>query len=178
MQNGMCKEALRNEIKARKRHFSGLFGEMSLAHIRRLLAHPRIVEAQTVLMYCSLSDEVDTHAALDRLVAMGKTVLLPRVTGPDTMELRVYSSPDDLQIGAFHIEEPKGILWTDYAHIDVAVVPGLAFDAQGHRLGRGRGYYDRLLPGLAAYKIGLCFDFQRVEEVPCDVYDMPVDEVL
>ena len=62
--------------------------------------------------------------------------------------------------------------------IDTALVPGMAYDAQGHRLGRGKGYYDRLLAGLDCRKIGVCFDFQKVSEVPVDVHDIPVDIVV
>jgi 5,10-methenyltetrahydrofolate synthetase len=80
--------------------------------------------------------------------------------------------------GAFHILEPIGEQFADYEKIDVALVPGMAFDAAGHRLGRGKGYYDRFLaahPHL--YKIGVCFPFQHVAEVPVNEYDVCMDEV-
>ena len=64
-------------------------------------------------------------------------------------------------------------------HLDVVLIPGVAFDAAGHRLGRGRGYYDRFLAAYPyIYKIGVCFDFQKVAEVPTDEHDMLVDEVI
>lgn len=87
-------------------------------------------------------------------------ILLPVVIGND-LELRVYTSPADLAIGAYGIEEPTGALFTDYATIDLVIVPGVAFDRDGNRLGRGKGYYDRLLPRIpSAYKVGICFPFQ------------------
>jgi 5,10-methenyltetrahydrofolate synthetase len=104
--------------------------------------------------------------------------VLPKVTGDETMELRRYSSQEDLAEGAFHIMEPVGDAFTDYDDIDVVLVPGMAFDAAGHRLGRGKGYYDRFLaahPHL--YKIGICFPFQRVAEVPTEDYDVCMNEV-
>ena len=104
-----------------------------------------LAEAQTIMAYYSLPDEVNTHALIDELVAEGKTVLLPKVTGDDTMELRRYTGRDDLQEGSYHILEPVGEPFTDYAAIDLILVPGIAFDAAGHRLGRGRGNYDRFL---------------------------------
>ncbi len=175
----MLKAELRERIKILKRQFAGNSGELSLQCMSRLLSHPRIIAARVVLMYCSLPDEVDTHDAIDRLVEAGKCVLLPQVTGPDTMCLRVYRGKDDLREGAFHISEPQGPVFTAYGDVDVAVVPGMAFDGRGHRLGRGRGYYDRLLPQLSrAYKIGVCYDFQKVDEVPTDPYDVVMDEVL
>ena len=72
-----------------------------------------------------------------------------------------------------------GEQFTDYDKIDLALVPGMAFDAAGHRLGRGKGYYDRFLgehPHI--YKIGVCFPFQRVAEVPSEAHDVVMDEVI
>lgn len=81
--------------------------------------------------------------------------------------------------GAFGIMEPSGELFTDYSRITLAVVPGMAFDSHGHRLGRGKGYYDRFLPLLPqAYKIGVCFPFQLVDDVPIEPTDVVMDEVV
>ena len=75
--------------------------------------------------------------------------------------------------------EPCGKVFTDYDSIDVAIVPGMAFDQQGHRLGRGKGYYDRFLQSLPSVKkIGVCFDFQKVESVPAEAHDVVVDIVV
>ena len=71
------------------------------------------------------------------------------------------------------IEEPTGEVFTDYAAIDFIAVPGVAFDRKGNRLGRGKGYYDRLLPRIpSACKAGICFPFQLVEEVPAESFDI------
>ena len=138
-----------------------------------------MAEAQTVMLYCSLSDEVDTHGLIDTLYGEGKTVVLPVVTGEGEMELRVYHGADSLHRGAFDILEPVGERFTDYESIDLAVIPGMAIDDSGHRLGRGKGYYDRFLVNLPhCYKIGMCFDFQCVEHVPCESTDIAVDEVI
>ena len=103
---------------------------------------------------------------------------MPVVIGDD-LELRVYTSPADLAIGAYGIEEPTGALFTDYATIDLVIVPGVAFDRDGNRLGRGKGYYDRLLPRIpSAYKVGICFPFQIVEEVPAEPFDIRMDEIM
>ena len=104
--------------------------------------------------------------------------MLPVVTGDD-LELRVYTGPGDLATGAYGMEEPTGALFTDYDAIDFIVVPGVAFDRNGNRLGRGKGYYDRLLPRIpSAYKAGICFPFQIVEEVPAETFDIHMDEVI
>ena len=101
------------------------------------------------------------------------------VTGDETMELRHYASREDLEEGAFQIMEPVGEPFIAFDQIDFALVPGMAFDAAGHRLGRGKGYYDRFLsthPDI--YKIGVCFPFQRVAEVPSEAHDVVMDEVI
>ena len=133
----------------------------------------------TILCYWPLPDEVDIRPLIADLVSAGHHVVLPRVTGDDTMELRRYTSADDLCEGAFHIQEPTGALFTDYASVDLALIPGMAFDAAGHRLGRGRGYYDRFLAEHPLrHTIGVCFPFQRVPQVPSDAHDIPVHEVV
>ena len=176
----MRKEDLRRRIRQIKRQFTPQqLEELSLPVISRL--RPFLAEAKTIMAYYSLPDEVNTHSLIDDLVSEGKTVLLPKVMGVDTMELRRYTGRDDLQEGVYHILEPVGKPFTDYAAIDLILVPGLAFDAAGHRLGRGRGYYDRFLHsrvGFYCVKIGICFDFQKVDEVPVDAFDIPVDKVI
>ena len=176
----MDKSQLRNEIRLRKRQFTAQqLYEMSLPAIQRLLAHNRLREARTIMLYHSLADEVYTHTLIDTLLLGRHTVLLPRVTGEGTMELRRYDGPASLAPGAYGIMEPAGSLFADYATVDLAIVPGMAFDSKGHRLGRGKGYYDRLLPLLPdAYKIGLCFKFQIVGSIPADSHDVGMDEVL
>lgn len=176
----MNKTELRKEIKNHKRQFtSQQLSELSFAVVMRLLAHKRLKEAHTVQLYYSLPDEVYTHTLADSLLASGKCVLLPRVTGDGTMELRRYDGPQSLERGAYNIMEPVGEVFTDYAQIDLAVIPGVAFDHQLNRMGRGKGYYDRLLPKLkAAYKIGICFDFQLVESIECEEHDVKMNEVI
>ena len=176
----MSKKELRQLIRQRKRQFTQQeLGELSLAVVGRLSAHKRMAEAQTVMLYCSLPDEVDTHGLIDTLYGEGKTVVLPVVTGEGEMELRVYHGADSLRRGAFESRERGAARHTDNESIDLGVIPGMAFDDSGHRLGRGKGYYDRFLVNLPhCYKIGMCFDFQRVEHVPCESTDIAVDEVI
>lgn len=179
----MRKETLRQIICQRKQQYTPQqLKELSQSVIARLKS--RLAEAQTVVAYYSLPDEVCTHQFVDDLVAEGKTVLLPKVLDATRMELRHYTGPHDLQVGAFGIMESVGESFTDYAGIDMVLVPGIAFDACGHRLGRGRGYYDRFLHPLVTASgshpllLGVCFDFQKVASVPVDINDVPVDSVV
>ncbi|MDR0872641.1 MAG: 5-formyltetrahydrofolate cyclo-ligase [Prevotellaceae bacterium] len=137
---------------------------------------PAFQTAETVLLYWSLPDEVDTQAFAEKWAAR-KTVLLPVVQG-DEMVLRKYSGLSCLRSGAFGICEPEGEDFTDFDKIDLCIVPALAFDASGNRLGRGKGFYDRLLPRIAAPKIGVCFDVQLLNEIPCENFDAKMDFVI
>ena len=178
----MTKEELRRSVRRLKQQYTpARLEELSQAVIARL--RPRLVEAQTSLAYYSLPDEVCTRQLIDELIADGKTVLLPKVLDAGRMELRRYTGPHDLTEGAYGIMEPVGEPFTDYALIDIALIPGMAFDASGHRLGRGRGYYDRFLNSQwsmvnGQWLIGLCFDFQKVPVLPSDDHDIPVDIVI
>lgn len=147
----------------------------STSLLDKLAAHPRFRKAKTVLLYHSLPDEVQTHEFIEQ-ISQDKRVILPVVVGNE-LELRVYTGKSDLKKGSFGIDEPTGDTVTDFSSIEVAIIPGVGFDKQGNRLGRGKGYYDRLLPQLHTYNIGICFSFQVVPEIPVEPFDRPMDEV-
>ena len=201
----MDKQELRKEIRNRKRQFSqDQLGELSLSAISKLRKHPKVMAAHTLLLYYSLPDEVNTHEWIDELVAEGKRVLLPVVVNDKDMVIREYTGKHDLAEGSFHIMEPIGKLFPEekYPEIEVAIIPGMSFDDGGHRLGRGKGYYDRFLTklrgtevdksdtevdksdtedknlGTEVYKIGVCFDFQKLQEIPFESHDILMNEVI
>lgn len=173
----MTKQELRQEIRRLKQLHAG---DDSAVIIERLKQHPRLSHARTILLYSALPDEVQTLSLIDELVRQGKTVLLPKVIDGSMMELRRYTGTKDLSLGAYGIMEPSGERYTDFAAIDVAIIPGMAFDNKGHRLGRGKGYYDRFLSLLTpkTIKIGLCFPWQQVNHVPTDENDITMDCVV
>lgn len=176
----MLKKELRALVRQRKRQFTQQqLGELSLPIVARIMS--LLHEAQTVVAYYSLDDEVDTHTLIDELLAVGKTVYLPKVVSDEEMVLCRYTGSESLQQGAFGIMEPIGPSMPTNTTIDVVLVPGMAFDAQGHRLGRGKGYYDRFLIALPHPRpqlIGVCFDFQKVDFVPTEPFDVAVDCVV
>ncbi len=132
--------------------------------------------ARTVLLFWSLPDEVDTHGLVEKW-SKEKRILLPVVVG-ENLEVRLYEGLDRLRLGSFDIQEPVGELVTDLSTIDLVVVPGMGFDAEGHRLGRGKGFYDRLLPQIKAHRIGIAFPEQFVFNVPSDPWDINVNEII
>ncbi|KAA6330704.1 5-formyltetrahydrofolate cyclo-ligase [termite gut metagenome] len=153
-----------------------LFRMQSVEIFSRLETHTIFKEARTVLLFYSLKDEPDTHSFIEKWNGE-KEILLPAICG-ENLKLRIYNGREDLLRGAYGIQEPSGNLFTNYASIDLAVIPGVAFDRSGNRLGRGKGYYDRLLPHIFAYKVGICFSFQLVEDIPTREFDARVDEIL
>lgn len=173
------KKALRQLINNRKaKHSKQELIELSDNIIQQLVLDPLWVKAQVVLLYYSLPDEVYTHE-LVREYSKQKQIILPVVVG-DILELRKYSGEQDLKKGSYGILEPCGELFVNYRELDLVVVPGLAFDKQGNRLGRGKGYYDKLLPHISASKIGLCFGFQYLDEqtIPTEETDIPMDQII
>lgn len=176
----MDKKELRKQIRNRKRQFTAdELNELSVPVMNRLLGMAEVIKAKTILLYYSLPDEVNTHETVELLARQGKTVLLPKVIDGENMEIRIYESPEDLTEGNYGIMEPNGKLFTDYGKIDTAVIPGMSFDADNNRLGRGKGYYDRFLKNIPqAYKIGVCFDFQKEQNIPHDEYDIKMDTVI
>lgn len=170
------KKQLRKEIKeAKKRQPADVLTARSSALLEQIEKHPHFIASQTILMYHSLGDEVQTHAFVEKWHT-SKKILLPVVRG-DILELRHYTGKGCLQTGAFGIEEPVGENFTDFDSIELGIIPGVSFDRQGNRLGRGKGYYDKLLPLLHTYNIGICYHFQVRESIPAEPFDRRMDEV-
>ena len=133
--------------------------------------------ATHILAYWSMDDEVQTPQFIEKWTAAGKRFYLPSIQGEDLIVKRYDGTlkPGD----EFGIPEPTGEQVTDLSHITLVIVPGRAFDAQGNRMGRGRGFYDRLLPQLPhAIKAGVCFDCQKLPSVPTDENDIKMNLVI
>lgn len=137
--------------------------------------------AHTVLLYYALPDEVDT-AALIRKYSKEKRILLPVVSGDDLI-VRPYSGDEHLSSdNPYGIPEPTGPeVNLNTEQIDLAVVPGMAFTRDGGRLGRGKGFYDRLLSRAAlagTHRTGICFPFQLLPQLPVEPHDILMHEVV
>jgi 5-formyltetrahydrofolate cyclo-ligase len=134
--------------------------------------------AQVVLLYWSMADEVQTHSFVERWYRR-KTLLLPCVQGDDLV-LRQYTGPECMVSGEqFGIGEPTGPEWTDLGAVELIVVPGVAFDSEGNRMGRGRGFYDRLLKSTPrAAKVGVAYDFQMLDHIATEPHAVRMDRVI
>jgi 5-formyltetrahydrofolate cyclo-ligase len=134
-------------------------------------------KSEIVMLYWSMNDEVYTHDFIQKW-ADSKQIILPAVKG-DELELKKFTGIDNLVSSEpFGIGEPSGEIFNHLNKIDLIVVPGIAFDKQYNRLGRGKAYYDKLLTTTKAHKIGVCFNFQLLDFVPVDVNDVKMDLVI
>lgn len=172
----MNKEDIRLLIRTRKTMLSA--EEKADAAARafgRLARHAAFMMADSILMYHSLPDEISTHEFIDRW-ASRKRFYLPRVNGVN-LDILPYDRTT-LRMGAFHIEEPQGDETADISDIELIVVPAVAYDVNGNRVGRGKGYYDRLLQKTSATRIGIAYDFQIVDDIEAEGHDAPVDYII
>lgn len=175
----MTKEELRKNIRQRKGAFSQEERMCQSQHIWDMVrSMPQYVSANKILCYWSLSDEVDTHRFVVETAAV-KELFLPVICGENLL-LRKFTDIDSLKLEpSFKISEPQeGNSEVDIESIDLIIVPGMAFDLLGNRLGRGRGFYDRLLAHARAIKVGVCFDFQIFDKIPTNAYDIAMDRVI
>lgn len=172
----MDKKELRLRIKTlKKQHSKDELKRQSELILEKLENHKSFIEAKTVMLYSSLPDEVQTHDFLAKW-RNEKKIILPTVVGDDIIPVEL-TKDTDFAIGDFNILEPQNEAYT--GTYDLIVVPGVAFDKNGNRLGRGKGYYDRFLcKHLEVKRIGICFDFQFVDEVPTEDNDIKMHEVL
>ena len=171
------KKILRQEIKERV---------SSLAPNERKEREKRILEqlennlffrqAKSVLLFWSLPDEIDTHSFVKKW-ARQKQLFLP-VIQDGKMYIKPYTDEKDMAEGSFKILEPQTLLFGDINQIDVFVIPAVAFDKQNNRLGRGKGFYDKLLCLVSAYKIGIAYPEQIVDVIPTEKHDIKMDIIL
>lgn len=152
---------------------------------KKLFSLPEFIKAKIIFCYLSFDGEVETFRMIAKAITLGKKVAVPVIKRPDKM-LRpslIEDCEDGLEVGPYGIYQPK----SSYIHniplnkIDLVVVPAVAFDLKGNRIGRGWGYYDRFLHALPRKipSVGLAFDFQILDKIPSlESHDLPVDKVL
>lgn len=145
--------------------------------LTQLEKSPTFQESKTVMMYWSMDDEVYTHDFIKKW-ANRKRIILPSVQG-DQLILKEFTNIEGLTPGEkYGISEPDGPELSHPEQIDLIIVPGVAFDIKNNRMGRGKAYYDKTLSTLKAIKIGICFNFQLLEQVPTDPHDIKMDLII
>ena len=179
------KTTIRKEIlEKRKSQDPQVSAAQSRSITGTLIGRKEFQTANRILIYLSKDGEVGTDHLLGRAFEMGKRVCVPVVDrGNDELRISELPGPEiDFLLGAFGVREPaEGDLnFVTPDKIDLVVVPGLAFDRRGGRIGYGKGYYDRLLSRLSSQvpRIALAFEFQVLDTVPQDENDIQVDTII
>jgi len=177
-----AKAALRRDMRARLKSLTAAERATGAALIcERVRAQDFWKSARVVLLFAPLPDEADVWPLVTAALAEGKTVTLPRFEAAEKhyVSARVSDLERDMATGTFGIREPAPhCTEIPLAKIDLALVPGLAFDSTGRRLGRGKGFYDRLLRGFGGIKCGVALDEQIVAEIPTEEHDMRMTVVI
>jgi 5-formyltetrahydrofolate cyclo-ligase len=178
------KEILRREGRIRLRERaesanSAEAGERAQEHFLREFP-PRAGRA--VALYSARAGEIPTGRIRDAYLAAGARLFYPRVTGRGTIAFYPHREGDGWETGPYGIPEPPSPAGVEprLSGWDIIVVPGLAFDRRGNRLGHGFGYYDRFLGGLpeSVPRVGLAWASQRITEVPVEAWDVPVHALV
>lgn len=176
-----AKRSLRREVRALRDALPPEQRERAAAaiHERALAEIARVGPPATVMAFWSFGSEVATAPLIERVVLRGHRVALPRIVAGD-LQARLYRPGDPVTETSFGAREPEGGSVVDPEDIDVVLTPGLAFDRRGHRVGYGKGYYDRFLArtGPSATRMALCFALQVIEDVPAAPFDLPVDVIV
>lgn len=172
------KKTLRKTIKEKKATLTPQ--ETFLRSVRifeKIEQLPNFLKAKVVLAYWALPGEVQTQDFILKWY-QHKNILLPVIDG-DTLVLRSFEGTEKMSLpNSLGIAEPIGPNFTALHTIDLAIIPGIAFDRKNNRLGRGKAYYDRLLPHMKTFRLGVCFSFQLYDQIPATEHDIPMDMVL
>ena len=174
------KKQLRKQIRKIKKSFSA---ENRISHSKSVMskieACKEFIKAKTIFIYWAMDDEVDTRYFIVKW-HHEKTFILPTIKDNE-LELKEFYGVENLKDGdLYSIPEPVGTPFYDIHEIDLAIIPGVAFDKENNRMGRGKAYYDKILKQIKgrSFLIGICFDFQIVGSVPVEEHDIPMDKVI
>ncbi len=167
------KAALRREFLSRRKA-----ADLVDLKLEDLKAYPEFSRARVVFCYVSAKGEVGTHTLIKELLKE-KEVVVPYCTDKEGNMICVkISSFDELKEGFFGILEPKNPVEFPKEKVDFVIVPGIAFDKEGYRLGYGKGYYDRFLSDINPFKLGVCAKEFYLDSLPHNEFDVKMDSVL
>jgi 5-formyltetrahydrofolate cyclo-ligase len=138
---------------------------------------PEIKKARRILFYLPIHGEVDLEPLFNKL--RKRKFILPRVKDEKTLHLYYVENLEEVEKGSFNIREPKlHLKRAKPSEVEIVLVPGVVFAKNGHRIGYGKGFYDRLLKKTKALKIGIAYEFQIVENIPGEPHDTPMDMIV
>lgn len=176
---------MRAEFRHKRRQLpAGELARLNAMLKDRVLREPVVLSANRIFAYLAFGKEPDTRPILRELVSWGKSVLCPANTrDADPLHCLHILTPENPLLNsppAQYSMPLDACQFTDISGVDVFLVPGLAWDLEGHRIGFGGGYFDKLLAGgpPAALKVGLAFEFQLIDHVPRREWDIPVDLLI
>ena len=180
IQSQLLKSKIRQEMKSKLAALTpGDYQALNFLIEQRFFNLPILQKSQTVMIYYSIHHEVATNSIILRLLEAGKAVALPTCIDKTNIRAGKVQNLDELIPGVFGIHEPSSLaLEIHPSEIDLVVIPGVAFDQKGMRLGHGAGYYDRFLSKTKAYKLGLAYDFQVIDNLVFENHDVPMDALL
>ncbi len=171
------KNQIREQSKLKRREMDKAeVLEKSKMAARAFLESEIYKNAKQLMVYLPLGNETDTMDIIDVAFRDEKRLVLP-VTDPESGVITpvLYEKDTKLIKGAFSVTEPVDTNPADMSKTDVVIVPGIAFDRLGNRVGFGKGCYDRLLKDTTAFKVGFCYDFQICDKIPACEYDVKMD---
>ncbi len=170
------KSELRRELLKRRKEINSPLAERTI--FKQIIKEDAFISSRVIFCYVSYGSEVGTRDLIREILKLGKTLVVPKcIDDKGNMTGVEIKSEDDLKCGMYGISEPEGEEF-EKGKIDLAIVPGVAFDKEGYRLGYGKGYYDRYLKGLKAKTIGICHKELLFDKLPRGEYDIPVDKVI
>lgn len=177
----MTKSQLRERISGMREGLSFDYrNKTDIEIISRFLCSEEYSAANVIFTYVSVGNEPDTRGLIRAAFANGKPVAVPKCTEGNNMEFYIISSEDDLVKGKYGLLEPDTAKCKKASESEktLCVVPGLAFDADGFRIGKGGGYYDRFLKNFKGKSVGFCYNTFFKLELPKDSHDVPVDIII
>ena len=165
--------ALRNKLSPEERIWqSAIIGE-------KFFTLPQYGKAKIIGFYASKIEEVPTDNFIEKVLAEGKRVVLPRVNPGFKLIWHEIKNLKDLTVSIFAVREPKkNTPKVELKDMDLLIVPSVAFDRKGNRVGYGKGFYDRVLVNFSGKSIGLAFTCQIIDKVPREKHDKKVDKIL
>ena len=170
------KDIIRHNIRMKKKLLTDLEKRIeSKAVFEKIEMLPEFEKAKSILLYWSLKDELSTHDFIEKW-SKTKQILLPVVID-DNMVIKPFTTKEELSKSNLGIWEPESQK-TYFRSVEIVIVPGVAFDNNKVRLGRGKGYYDKFFVNKKIIKIGIGFDVQVLEQIPKAVYDIKMDKIF